>query len=253
MDLKTSLHVAAAGALLIASGAVIAADAATMRLYPTPGLYRVDIQGNLQWNQGNSPAITQQTIQDGASGTVQLKSGRAGQAPVTTNYGGQGPAHVCIKPLLPSGAVPPTTNCKTSAPVAGPGSLGYTSVCGGMTLNTTIKKIDAKTWEYKLVTVDTGAPMTGLPDFAGTRAVLAAQAKNAATPAERAEAAKALSQMGAYEAEMKKNAADLAKAHAGLAAEQGAGAAAAGKETMKRTIVQRLTRIADSCGATAAR
>lgn len=241
-----------------AASAAFAASAALTSVYPTPGLYRIDTQGDLKQQRGNMPAITQQYTQEGAGGSAQIKGARAGSAPVTTNVPGQAPANVCIKPLPAIGTMPVATNCKSSAPVVGLGSLSYTSVCGGMKLNTAIKKIDDKTWEYRIVTSGNPAMMTGQQDFSGMRAMLAAQAKNAATPKERADAAATLSQMGAYEAEMKKNTADLAAARAEMAAEEGGGAASvgpagAGGYSTERTVVQRLTKISATCGAVTAR
>ena len=101
MNLQRPFTLCASTAVLIASSgsAALAARAALTDVYPTPGLYRVDTQGNTQVNRGALPAITQQYAQEGAGGSVQLKGARAGSAPVTTNYPGQGPATVCIKPL----------------------------------------------------------------------------------------------------------------------------------------------------------
>jgi len=246
MHVKTPLFLFAGAAVLATSSAAWAANAALTAVYPPPGLYRIDIQSNLTQHQGAAPAITQQYTQQGASGSVQIKSGQAGQAPVTTSLPGQRPATMCMKPLPATGAMPAGTNCKAGVPVAGPGSMRYTSVCGGMKLDITIRKVDAKTWEYKLITVDNGAPMTGQQDFAGMRRMLAEQAKTAATPKERAEAAASLAQMGAYETEMKKNAAELAAAQATMAKEQGSGAGV-GNHGSERTVIQRLTRIADKC------
>lgn len=191
------------------------------------------------------PAITQQYAQEGAGGSVQLKGAKAGEAPVTTNYAGQGPANICIKPLPASGAMPVATSCKSNAPDVKPGSLRYVSVCSGMKLDTTIRKVDATTWEFRSVILYSGAPMAGQQDFSGMRRMLAAQVKTGATAQERSDAAAALAQMGVYEAEMKKNAAALKGAQA-EAEEQGGGGGAV-KYTKQQTVVQRLTRLADSC------
>jgi hypothetical protein len=112
-------------------------------------------------------------------------------------------------------------------------------------MNTTISKLDDKTWEYKLVSTESGAPMTGQPDYAGTRSVLAVQAKNSATAAERAHLAGLLAQMGTYEAEMKGKAAELAAARAALAAGEGGVTVppVAGNQRKERTSIRRLTRL----------
>jgi hypothetical protein len=246
MPLKIRCSLFTGAAILAASTAAMAANAALTAVYPPPGLYRVDTQSNLQQLRGTASAQTQQYTQEGASGNVQLKGASAGHAPVTTNLAGQGEATVCMKPLPATGTMPVATNCKGGTPVAGPGSMRYTSVCGGMKLDITIRKVDAKTWEYRTVMVDNGAPMTGQQDFAGMRRVLDEQAKNAVTPKERADAAAALAQMGTYEAEMKKNATELSAAQAAMAKEQGGGAGA-GHPITERTSIQRFTRIAETC------
>lgn len=166
MHLQTSVKLAA---FLIASGGGVAfaASAALTSAYPPPGMYRVDTQGSTQVNRGALPAITQQYAQEGVGGGVQLKGGKAGEAPVTASYAGQGPANICIKPLPASGAMPVATSCKSSAPDVTPGSLRYVSVCSGMKLDTTIRKVNATTWEFRSVILYSGAPMAGQQDFPG--------------------------------------------------------------------------------------
>lgn len=244
----------AGAALLAIPAAGMAADAVRASAYPPPGLYRVDTEGSLQRNRGDLPAILQQSRQDGATGSAELTSSRAGEASTTQNAPGQGPVTYCMPALPAAGTMPVAKGCRASAPVSSPGSVNYISLCGGVKMNTTIRKIDDKTWEYKVVSTESGGPMTGQQNFAGTRAVLAAQEKNGATAEERAHAAGLLAQMGTYEAEMKSKAAELAQARAQMASGGGGvtAAAAAGGQTKERTSVHRLTRIGATCSAPAA-
>jgi hypothetical protein len=245
------LTLASAAVLLIAPAAVTAASVPSKAsVYPPPGLYRVDTDGKARHNDGELPALMQHTVQDGASGSVRITGGRANEAQVTKDYAGDGVVKYCMPALPLSGALPVARGCKASAGVTAPGSLNYITLCGGLKMNTTISKIDEKTWEYKIVSTESGAPVTGQMNFAGTRAVLAAQAKNGATAAERAKAAGLLAQMGTYESEMKKAAAQLAEARAELAQD---GVTPEPGHSIERTSIHRLTRIAGTCSAPNAR
>lgn len=253
MFLKTALHLFAGAAALIASSVAWAASAALTAAYLPPGVYRVDTQGNPSLDSRGMPAIKEQYRRDGTSGSVQLEGGRAGQAPVTNNRIGPGPANVCVKPLPATDTMPAAPNCAASAPVVGPGGVRYAVVCGGVKFDITLKKIDAMTWEYTMVRLESGVPITGLPqDFARMRRLLNEGVKTAATPEGRATAAATLARMEAYEAEMKKNDADLAAAHVAGPAEQGS-EAGAGNHTADGALVQRYTRIADVCKGPEAR
>lgn len=217
--------------------------------YPPPGLYRVDTEGTMQRNRGELPAILQHVVQDSAGGNARITGGRANQAQTTRNYPGQGPVNYCMPARPAGGAMPAATGCTAGAPVTAPGSVSYTTACGGLKMQTTIRKIDEQTWEYKVVSTESGAAVTGQPDYAGARGVLAAQAKNGATAAERAKAAGLLAQMDEYEKEMKGAAAELAQARAEMGGQAGAGLpmGGAGNRAKERTSIHRLTRIAATC------
>lgn len=246
MQLKNTMPrtLAALAATLVAAAPALAASRADA--YPPPGLYLVDADATLQRNRSALPAIMQHLTQDGASGAARVSGGKAGGATRSLDIPGNGPATVCMAPLAADGAMPKGSGCKASAPTRTADSLSYVMLCKGMKTNTTIRKLDDKTWEYRVATLMSGAPMGGQPNYAATRTVLAAQAKNAATPAERAHAAELLAQMGAYEAEMKSKAAELAEGR-----EQTGYAAGAGAAGDAHTSILRLTRIADSCAAPA--
>lgn len=248
MHVNTQLKLLVGAADLIASGAALAANAALISAYPPPGLYRGDTQATRRSIQAIRRPSCSNMCRKAPAAVSGSRGGRVGEAPVTTNYAGQAPATVCMKPLPATGTMPAAPNCTASTPVVKPGSVQYAADCGGVKLNIAIRKIDAKTWEFNTHSIFTGAPMTGQQDLAGMRKVLAIQAKTGATAQERSDAAALLAQMGAYEAEMKKNAADLKAAHAEMAAEQG-GAAAPGRPAMEQTVLQRYTRIADTCTA----
>jgi len=243
MQLKNTMP--ALAALAVAFGAAAPALAATRDdVYPPPGMYQVDADATVKRNRGALPAVIAHLQQDGASGASRVSGGKLGRETRSVDHAGSEPTRVCMAPLAKGGAMPKASGCKSSAPIRTADSLSYVMLCRGMKTNTTIRKLDDRTWEYKVATVMSGSPMGGQPNYAATRTVLAAQAKNAPTAAERARAAELLSQMGIYEAEMKSKAAELAQGRAET--DYAAGAGAAGGE---HTSTVRLTRIADSCAA----
>lgn len=245
-----SLQRILAGVALVASPvcALGAPVASGDGIFPPPGLYRVDTEGSMQRNRGELPAIMQHMAQDGASGNARVAGGRANGAQTTRNYPGQGPVNYCMPARPAGGAMPVATGCTSGAPVTAPGSISYAATCGGLKMQTTIRKVDDKTWEYKVVSTESGAAVTGQPDYAGARGVLAAQAKNGATAAERAKAAGLLAQMDEYEKEMKGAAAELAQARAEMGGQAGAmPVGSAGAQSRERTSIHRLTRIAATC------
>lgn len=148
MQLKTPLSLFAAAACLSLSGVALAYDAVKNIIYPSPGLYRVVTKSTMKDNSTGASGMTHEIEQDSATGNARTAITRPGDAPVVNTYTGQGPLSQCIKPLPPGGAIPAATSCKTSAPVVGANTLTYTSVCAGMKVNITIKKIDDQNWEY---------------------------------------------------------------------------------------------------------
>lgn len=156
MQLKTPLCLFAAAACLSVSGAALAFESVKNIVYPSPGFYRVVSKSTQKDNAGGKPGMTHEIEQDSATGNARTTTTRPGDAAITNTYAGQGPINQCIKPLSASGAMPAATTCKTSAPVVGTNTLTYTSVCAGMKMHITIKKIDDQNWEY-LTAVNYGA------------------------------------------------------------------------------------------------
>lgn len=148
MQLKTPLCLFATTACLSMSGMVLAFESVKNIAYPSPGYYRIVSKSTQKENSGGGLAMTHEMEQDTATGNARTATTRPGEAPITNTYAGQGPINQCIKPLPASGAIPPSTGCKTSAPVIGTNTLTYTSVCPGMKFNITIKKIDDMNWEF---------------------------------------------------------------------------------------------------------
>jgi hypothetical protein len=248
MNLK-SLPMGASALLFALSAAFPAAALAAARkdAYPPPGLYRVDSTGSMERHRGALPSIMQHLAQDGVSGNTDMSGGRAGAAQAALNAAGQGPANYCMPALPANGSMPAARGCKAGAPVPSAAGLSYATQCGGLRLNTTIRKLDGKTWEYRVVSIETGAAMAGQPDYAAARSVLAEQARNGASAAERSQAAALLAQMGGYESEMKNKSAELEQARAELAG-SGTLAPGVGKVAKKRTSILRLTRVGDCKG-----
>lgn len=148
MQWKTSVHLSAGAAWLCVCGTALAFEAVKNIVYPSPGLYRVVTKSTMKDNGASGAGMAHEIEQDSATGNARTTTTRPGEAPLTNSYAGQAPLSQCIKSLPASGAIPAATSCKTSAPVVGANTLTYTSVCAGMKVNITIKKIDDKNWEY---------------------------------------------------------------------------------------------------------
>jgi hypothetical protein len=205
---------------------------------PPPGLYRVDTDSTMSKPGGT--LLTVQTNENGATGGV-TRSGSGGVAATTRQYRGEGPVTVCVKaPLkeMPAELVPAGA-CSSSAPVVRGGVATFKSSCAFGDITTTMRKVDAKTWESVTHTVQkslTGGAGGIAANISMMRAGLERQAKEG-TPEQREEARQALAQFEQYKAAVKT-----------------AGAAEAGAATRSATIsdsvmTSRMTRIADTCEA----
>jgi hypothetical protein len=87
---------------------------------------------------------------------------------------------VCIEPLPATETMPAAAHCTASATVVGPGGVRYAAVCGGVKYDIVLKKIDAMTWECRIVRLDGGDLVNGmLQDFARMRRLLTEWVKTA--------------------------------------------------------------------------
>ncbi|HEY0061198.1 MAG TPA: hypothetical protein VGC21_03690 [Telluria sp.] len=209
--------------------------------FPPPGLYRLD--GDATLSQGDISAQLRTRGADG-SGTLEGRRGQ-GRAQQHT-LPASAPVTFCMPARAPNGGMPlPASSCRAlGKPVVDAQGTTFATHCDFADLSTTVTRLDAKTWQYRTVSVER-LGSSQLPDFATQRKMFEQTAKHGATPEERADAAGVLKDWDNYVAEAR-----------AAAAEQGAapGPAAPGPAALRRiTSVTRFTRIADSCGASAPR
>lgn len=230
------------------------AGAALAQELPTPGLYRVDTVGKAEHQVGPHQAIIT-TEEDGASGDQATRSVVAGADSGRKVYKGGAPVTQCVKagpPTLPPAFGKGTcTNQETRRSAQG---VVLVESCPTGKLTLTIRRLDARTWEY-VTEMDMSSGTT--PNLDGTRTMLQLAAKSAESPADRARAAKALADLPRREAHMARDrvAAEaalqqaLAKARTPEEAAAGRQAIARlhGKVPIKITDRATLTRIADRC------
>jgi len=141
------------------------------------------------------------------------------------------------------------TTWTMAVPLVTPSSLRYVSTCGESKIHSTIEKKVGKTWEYRVAMIDRGYPViVQKKEEPGLRRRLAELATNAATPEERFTAGATLWQIQTYETMEKMHVFDLMTSPApdDMPAGHDNGAVM-GNFRPERTVIQRLTRIADSC------
>lgn len=219
----------------------LAASSAPADPFPTPGLYRVETDATSKYHDGTGRAASL-----GATGGAVVEGQGAGRAPTRRVLPGAAPATICMAARPVNGGLPlPRSSCRGSPPVVGPSGTTFTAVCGFMDTTTVVRKIDGKTWEYKVTSVERlgAGDLGGMPDFAMQKRMFEQTARNGSTPEERADAASVLADWPAYEAEARASAA------------QGAQGAQSSRNTeiRKTTMVTRLTHIAETCRTPAAR
>jgi hypothetical protein len=230
------------------------AGAALAQELPPPGLYRVDTVAQADDQVGPHQAIIT-TEEDGASGDQATRSVVAGMDSGRTVHKGGAPVTQCVKagppPLPPAFGKGTCTNQETRRSAQG---VVLVESCQTGKFTLTIRRLDAKTWEY----VSEHDMSTGTtPTLDGTRRVLEMAAQSAESPEDRARAANALADLPRREAQMKR---DRAKAEAALrqalakarTPEEAAAARKAierlhGKVPVKISDRTTLTRIADRC------
>lgn len=216
----------------------LAAFGAPADPFPPPGLYRVDSDATMTVN-GNRIRVAS----DAASGAGVVETHGAGKAPTRQLVAGEGAKNICMPARAANGGLPlPGSNCRSGPAETGPGGTTFTAACGFMDVTTVVRKLDAKTWEYRVSSVEhLGAGVAAMPDLSMQKKMFEQSAKNAPTAAERADAASVLANWAEYEA----GARDTAN-EAGSLPQPARG-------ERKSTLVTRLTRIADTCGATPAK
>ena len=228
--------------------------------FPPPGLYRIDIDSTV------SPAGTSPKVRIEENGTTGHAVGTWSDAQgnrTTRSFEGKGPNTWCMPPRgndpAALAAVPGAQACRNQGIRRTEDGLEFSSVCPVGTFATTIRKIDATTWEY--LTRTTSSPSAGGSNASldGVRAILTYQASHAPTAAERDKATKDLANLSALQPKM-----DAARAKAqsemeaalknappekAAAIRQQMAAMQSGQPATEAVSKQRWTRIADSCAA----
>jgi len=158
--MKNPLCPALAFALALAGAASV--RAADTRYLPPPGLYQVDIVGNLK---ARSPghAIERNDTYDGESGSVDSEFTRNGSGPVKHMIPGGGPLRTCIGPAKP-GALPKGVaidGCKATKGEVVNGEMIAVHNCPSGSMKIHLRQIDAKTWQTSVERVQPGGGDAG--------------------------------------------------------------------------------------------
>jgi len=229
---------------LLALAAAGAGAAPDTRYMPPPGLYQVDIVSERRLD---SPAGTPQdrsTI-DGASGAVATRFRRADGSEGSHAVAGEGAQRVCIKPVK-SVEMPKEllgAGCTIGKGQVVGGQMVATNSCPWGKVKTSMRQVDARTWETIVESAIVRAPSAA--EAAGGLAFVRSMAEKMAregNPQERAEAQRALANFRQMEA-AGKNMPQATLPPQAAAAMGGQGAAA-----LQQKVVQRLTRIGDCKG-----
>lgn len=211
---------------------------------PTAGLYQIHTLTDQKYDGLHLKTVPK------ASGAIAVVDIKVADGAERRIYKGKPAEPLCIAPNTRNpGFKPPAGSCVGAPAVTGPNGITFSLACGSVDMSTVVRKLDAKTWEYNVTTVEYegGAGMAGMPDFATQKKMFEVTAKHGATPEERAEAVKTLSNWPAYEAETHASMAEMAKE----AASAGNRGAAARKVLRKTTAISRWTKIAPTCTAVA--
>jgi hypothetical protein len=179
-----------ARALLLAVSLCAGASAtAAPLIFMSPGLYRIDTEGNM--THANGRATTTQQV-DGATGDVTMQRKMDDDA-YSHSAKGKRPVTVCVKPVAghPMPLLPSEQAARCSEQSTTPTPDGYIHVarCPGAYSKITARRLDSDTWimdrEFE------SKPMPGGPDLNAMRPALELAARQG-TPEQRERAVKAL-------------------------------------------------------------
>lgn len=227
--------------LAVASNAALAADTSYM---PPPGLYQVEIVSE---RSVNSPAgaVQDRSTVDAATGAVDTRLRRADGSQGRYAVEGDGAQRVCIKPVK-SVEVPKEllgAGCTVGKGQVLGQQMVATNSCPWGKVKTSMRQVDAKTWETvvesAIVRAPTGAEAAGGLAFVRSMAEKMVREGN---PQERAEAQRTLANFKQMETAAK-NLPETELPPQAVAAMGGHGAAA-----LQQRVVQRLTRLGDCKG-----
>ena len=212
--------------LLAAPWAVLAGQP-----FPTPGLYRVDMVGTQSASAGSMTASQRTTVQGATGNTAATQQVTGLPAVAAGKQAGKAPITVCVKPSSdPAAAVAAqaASGCKLTPPQ--PQVEGDTAriklQCPSLEQDLQSSRLDDTTWEWRITTR------------------LKTQGVGNQPSATAAAMAPAITQMEARLRQQPQGAEADAMRKALAAMHGNGGAAAPGQQS---TVVQRHTRIADSC------
>lgn len=199
--------------------------------FPTPGLYRVDMVGTQSASAGGTTASQQTTVQGATGNTTATQRVTGLPAVAAGTYAGKAPVTVCVKPSSdPTAAMAAqaASGCKLTPPQ--PRVEGDTArfglQCPSLEQDLQSRRLDDTTWEWRITTRFKTQGAGTLP------------------PATAAAMAPAIAQIEARLRQQPQGA-EADGMRKALAAMQGSGSAAATGQ--QNTVVQRYTRIAESC------
>ena len=224
--------------MLLALSAMHAAAGAADNI-PPPGLYRVESTGVTSDRSGT---VTRHTGADGAH-TIHAQTPGADRSMAMPGSGT--PRDICIGPRSATGLpLPPMaaqSNCVTTPAVEGPNGVSSSARCSFADIVTTMRKIDARTWEMKAdIKMKMAGAGLGTPDFEAQRKRYESIAKTSTNPDTRADAEAVLKNWEQYKANISRSAAKTPSA------------GAAGGFASSSSVVSRLTRVGDNCKVAAA-
>ncbi|KQQ91769.1 hypothetical protein ASF77_07510 [Massilia sp. Leaf139] len=227
-----------AGALALALGAGGASAADTRYLLP-PGQYQIEtVSDSSLANPAGS--VGARTVTDGATGNIQAQVRRADGSRGSYALAGDGAQQVCIRPVktvdIPKELL--ADGCTAGKGQVVGNQMVSVNSCSWGQVKTSLRQVDAKTWESTTESVFTGPPTRA--DTAGGLAFMRAMAEKMAKEGNAQERAEAERSLALFK-QMQAGAKDLPPAPMAAMKTGGAGAA-----TQKTT--QRLTRLGDCKG-----
>lgn len=167
----------------------VVATAALPAGYPPPGEYQIDSDAVMTF--GAMAGMERLVHTDGATGTQTITSKGPDGSVTTQVYKGDKPVIQCIKVVKATDLkqFAPFT-CKSLNPQSTATDSSFSAACRGLDADSTFRMIDSRTWEHT-GTMQVHADRTP----ARTAREALAMASAVMTPAERAEAQKALNEL----------------------------------------------------------
>jgi hypothetical protein len=198
--------------------------------FPPSGLYRVDIVGTTGASAGGM-RVESTTQTQGATGDTTVTQQATGQAPVPVgSYKGNAPVTACLKPTTDPAAayaMQKAGGCKPDRPKTAGDTMTFDLQCPTLTQQIQSRRIDERTWELRTITRHHAMTLANAP-----AATVAAMGPVIAKMEERLRAGPPAAEAAAIRQQL-----DMLRG--------GAGAPSPGSPGS--TIVQKYTKVADTC------